>query len=96
MQSEVNDELVAQNLDHLLKTATAGVDMTTEVTDGSIISRIISNSDTSLFVPATSNLTTLGANVTAIDDYIDTEVAAILADTNELQTDLVNGGRLTC
>lgn len=26
--------------------------------------------------------------------YIDTEVAAILADTNELQTDLTNGGRL--
>ena len=80
VQSEVNDELVLQNLDHLLKTATAGVDMTTEVTDGSVISRIISNSDTSLFVPATSNLTTVGA--------------AILADTNELQTDWVNGGRL--
>ena len=94
VQSEVNDELVLQNLDHLLKTATAGVDMTGEVVDGSVISRIISNSDTSLFVPATSNLTTLGANVTAIDDYIDTEVAAILADTNELQTDWVNGGRL--
>ena len=26
--------------------------------------------------------------------YLDTEVAAILADTNEIQTDLVNGGRL--
>jgi hypothetical protein len=26
--------------------------------------------------------------------YIDTEVAAVLADTNELQTDLANGGRL--
>lgn len=26
--------------------------------------------------------------------YLDTEVAAILADTNELQTDLTNGGRL--
>lgn len=29
-----------------------------------------------------------------VDNFIDTEVAAILADTNELQTDLVNGGRL--
>ena len=34
------------------------------------------------------------ASVNTIDDFLDTEVAAILADTNELQTDLVNGGRL--
>jgi hypothetical protein len=34
------------------------------------------------------------ASVNTIDDLLDTEVAAILADTNELQTDLVNGGRL--
>src|SRR5574343_485012 len=32
--------------------------------------------------------------IDTIDDFLDTEVAAILADTNELQTDLVNGGRL--
>jgi len=32
--------------------------------------------------------------IDAIDDFLDTEVAAILADTNELQTDWVNGGRL--
>jgi hypothetical protein len=32
--------------------------------------------------------------IDAVDDYIDSEVAAILADTNELQTDLTNGGRL--
>ena len=80
VQSEVNDEIVLQNLDHLLKTATAGVDMTTEVVDGSIISRIISNSDTSLFVPATTNFTTLGANVTAVDDYVDTEVGALTTE----------------
>jgi hypothetical protein len=34
------------------------------------------------------------ASVDIIDDFLDTEIAAILADTNELQTDLVNGGRL--
>jgi hypothetical protein len=34
------------------------------------------------------------SSVDTIDDYLDTEIAAILADTNELQTDLVNGGRL--
>lgn len=34
------------------------------------------------------------SSVNTIDDFLDTEVAAILADTNELQTDLTNGGRL--
>ena len=40
-----------------------------------------------------SGLATAAA-LTVIDDFLDTEVAAILADTNELQTDWVNGGRL--
>ena len=66
VQSEVNDEIVLQNLDHLCKTATAGVDMTTEVVDGTIISRMISNSDTSLFVPATHSMQIVGADVAAI------------------------------
>ncbi|MFA5123805.1 hypothetical protein, partial [Zavarzinia sp.] len=34
------------------------------------------------------------ANLATVAGYIDTEVAAILADTNELQTDLADGGRL--
>lgn len=34
------------------------------------------------------------ASVDSIDDFLDTEVAAILADTNELQTDWADGGRL--
>lgn len=33
-------------------------------------------------------------SVDTIDDFLDTEIAAILADTNELQTDWTNGGRL--
>lgn len=33
-------------------------------------------------------------SVNTIDDFLDTEIAAILADTNELQTDWANGGRL--
>jgi len=32
--------------------------------------------------------------IDTIDDFLDTEVAAILADTNELQLDWVDGGRL--
>lgn len=38
--------------------------------------------------------TTIPATLTTIDDFLDTEVAAILADTNELQADWTNGGRL--
>ena len=67
--------LVANNLDHLCKTATAGVDMTTEVTDGSVISRMISSSDTSAFVPATHSMAIVAADVTA------THVHAAAADT---------------
>jgi hypothetical protein len=33
-------------------------------------------------------------SVDAVDDFLDTEIAAILADTNELQTAWANGGRL--
>jgi cell division protein ZapA (FtsZ GTPase activity inhibitor) len=35
-----------------------------------------------------------GANLATVAGYLDTEIAAILADTNELQTDWANGGRL--
>ncbi len=38
--------------------------------------------------------TTVNGKLDTIDNFLDTEVAAILADTNELQTDLANGGRL--
>tara|TARA_Y100000401_G_scaffold30623_1_gene22374 strand:+ start:13029 stop:15281 length:2253 start_codon:yes stop_codon:yes gene_type:complete len=38
--------------------------------------------------------TTIPATLTTIDDFLDTEVAAILADTNELQGDWADGGRL--
>jgi len=34
------------------------------------------------------------SKIDTIDDFLDSEVAAILADTNELQTDWANGGRL--
>jgi hypothetical protein len=34
------------------------------------------------------------ANLATVAGYLDTEIAAILADTNELQTDWVDGGRL--
>ena len=34
------------------------------------------------------------SNLATVAGYLDTEIAAILADTNELQTDWANGGRL--
>lgn len=52
--------------------------------------------DTSVIGATGEGLTTLAtqASVNTVDDFLDTEIAAILADTNELQTDWVNGGRL--
>ena len=38
--------------------------------------------------------TTVNGKLDTIDNFLDTEVAAILADTDELQTDLADGGRL--
>ena len=46
-------------------------------------------------LPATpADDTSIDTQLATIAGYLDTEVAAILADTNELQTDLTNGGRL--
>lgn len=56
VESEVTDALVAVNLDHLLKTATAAADMTTEVSDNTILARILANGDTSAFDPSTDGL----------------------------------------
>jgi hypothetical protein len=42
---------------------------------------------------ASSTLAT-AANLATVAGYLDTEISAILADTNELQTDWVDGGRL--
>ncbi|NQU10692.1 hypothetical protein HQ590_07880, partial [bacterium] len=51
-----NGDIVANNLDHLCKVTTAAADMTTEITDNSILSRILANGDTSAFVPSTDGL----------------------------------------
>lgn len=58
VESEVADEMVDLNLDHLMKTAVANnADMTTEVTDGTVVSNIISStSDTSTYVVADDSL----------------------------------------
>ena len=77
--------IVTYNLDHLLKTAVASnTDMTTEVTDGSVLSNLMTKTgDTSDYAYATDSFEALGE-----------DADAILADTNELQGDWANGGRL--
>lgn len=52
--------------------------------------------DTAEIGAAGAGLTVLAsaANLATVAGYLDTEIAAVLADTNELQTDWANGGRL--
>src|SRR3989337_1504660 len=66
VESEANDALVANNLDHLALTATAAADMTTEVADNTVLSRILGNGDTSTFVPSTDGLHAAGVDLDAI------------------------------
>ncbi len=77
--------IVTYNLDHLMHTAVASnADMTTEVPDGTVLSNIMTKTgDTSDYAYATDSLEALGE-----------DADAILADTNELQGDWTNGGRL--
>lgn len=81
IQSECDDALVANNLDHLAKTATAGADMTTEVADNTILSRIIANGDTSAFDPSTDGLQPWHDVLASETDV----AAAILASVVEAQ-----------
>ena len=41
-----------------------------------------------------NDIESVDSKLDTVDDFLDTEIAAILADTNELQTDLIDGGRL--
>ncbi|HUV95809.1 MAG TPA: hypothetical protein VMX14_13420 [Anaerolineae bacterium] len=88
IQSEVNDALVALNLDHLCAVATAAADMTTELVDNSILSRALGAGDTSTFVPSTDSLHAAGVDLdavlldtgTTLDDLLDAITAAKIAD----------------
>lgn len=73
IQAEVTASLVAHNLDHLCLTATAAADMTTEVADNTILSRILANGDTSAFDPSTDGMQ-------LIRDVIATIVAAVITN----------------
>lgn len=75
-----NLAIVNYNLDHLCKTATAGADMTSEVVDNSILSRILANGDTSAFVPSTDGLQ-------LIRDALLTAAEVLATPANKLATD---------
>lgn len=65
-QAGAQAAIVANNLDHLAKTAVANnADMTAEVTDGTVLSNVIAGGDTSTFVLATHALTVIGAGIAA-------------------------------
>lgn len=83
VQSEVNDALIAINLDHLCLTATAAADMTAEVADNTILSRMLSNGNTSAFVPSTDGLQIIRDAITTAQDDLDTITGAsgvVIAD----------------
>jgi len=97
IQDEGEDALEAENLDHIAAVTTAAADMTAEVVDGSVVSRLLSKtSDTSSYDPTTDALEMLsdklggltgdgGAgqddSVKASLDLAHTDIDAILADT---------------
>ena len=115
VQSEVQDALEVNHLDHLLATAADG----TECANSTYWARLVSKSAT----PAFSSFTNTTDSLEAIRDRgdvawvtatgfstldaagvrsavglasanLDTQLGNIVADTNEVQTDLANGGRL--
>jgi hypothetical protein len=53
------------NLDHLLKEPTVAANMTAEVVDATVISRMLANGDTSAFVPSTDGLQPIRDAITA-------------------------------
>lgn len=81
VQSEVQDALEANNLDHLCKVATAAADMTAELVDNTILSRIIASGDTSVFDPTTDSLQDIRDKLTDIE-----------TDTQDLQTQVGTAG----
>ena len=79
------------NLDHLMKTAVSSIaDLTTEVPDNTALALILTNDgNTSDYSATTMSLEKIAQDVAAIlvdtsttlDDFLDTEIAAIVADT---------------
>lgn len=90
VQSEAEDALVAHRLDELLN-ADSDIDGAAPPTVGSVFHELMTKTTGSFTYDQTTD------SLEAIRDFdttIKSETATILADTNELQTDWANGGRL--
>ncbi len=73
IQTEADDALIAENLDHLAKVATSGADMTTEITDGTILSRILTKQaggDTSDYDNTTDSLEAISDRIAVIEGIV--------------------------
>jgi hypothetical protein len=63
-------------------------------TGATAVARTGADSDTLETISDQLDATATASALSTVAGYLDTEIAAILADTNELQTDWTNGGRL--
>ena len=96
IESEVNDALVALNLDHLMKTAVASnANMEAEVTDGTVLSNIMTaGSDTSDYVVAGDSLEALSDRQVLIK--LMTDLIAIysttVTDANDANNFVIGAG----
>lgn len=77
------------------------IDVNVTAMAANVLTATAINSDAITAAKLASDVTTelqsglaTAANLATVAGYIDTEIAAILADTNELQTDWADGGRL--
>jgi hypothetical protein len=79
IQTQANDALIANNLDHLALTPTVGADMTAELADSTILARIIANGDTSTFVQASDGLRPIATAVDGVPTIAEVEARTIVA-----------------
>lgn len=87
---------VAQSLTDLKDFADTGYDPSTHIVAGVALASVCTETRLAQLDNAglPTDLDNTASALTTIAGYLDTEVAAILADTNELQGDLTDGGRL--
>jgi len=64
--ARATQSLQDNNLDHLMKTATASADMTTEVPDNTALARLFAGGDTSTFTPGTHDLKKVAVDAAAV------------------------------
>lgn len=101
VQSEVQDAIEVNNLDHLVKSA-VDTNFATTVHLDSVIGQLADNGTTATFDRTTDSLEALQAEhdatqvkVDTVDDFLDTEIAAIKAKTDNLPASPANEATLT-